>query len=211
MLPRRFSFAVLVAVALLLSGCATGPKRHINACNAIATDAVENIECVQSRLRADPSTPMGVQARVDFLAVAAHSLRSRVRAGQITREQAQLTYSSLGRELDASPSYASTAYVSKQTLDILGLPTDTNAFSQYVQPAVEAARTFTNSAISKGGGARYRSGSVRHRNVRTSFCKGLLQKRRHICPPSYAFSTGYRTRAPMNSRGGCLRHVPTAL
>lgn len=153
MLPRRFSFAVLVAVALLLSGCATGPKRHINACNAIATDAVENIECVQSRLRADPSTPMGVQARVDFLAVAAHSLRSRVRAGQITREQAQLTYSSLGRELDASPSYASTAYVSKQTLDILGLPTDTNAFSQYVQPAVEAARTFTSSAISKGGGA----------------------------------------------------------
>lgn len=138
-----FRFIVAAALAALiaaLGGCATGPERHVKACAAIAVDAVSGIECIQQKLRADPSTPEGFQLRIDFMAIAAQRLSARVGAGEITREQARLAYEALVRELD-TPSRLSftTAYVSQSTLDVIGLSTDSPAFNRYVKPAFSSS------------------------------------------------------------------------
>lgn len=153
MLIQKFAAVVVAALALLMTGCASGPQTHVDACKAIATDAVSSIECVQERMRADPSTPEGVQARIDFMVVAARSLNARVGSGAITRDEARSAFEALGRELDGAAGLSnSTAYVSPQTLDVLGLPSDTMAFNRYVQPSPSVRSGFKNLATGSASG-----------------------------------------------------------
>lgn len=153
---RRWMVGTILGLALLLGGCVTGPMRHVNACKAQVTEAVEAIDCVQARMRTDPSTAEGAQARIDFMAASVRSLKARVDSGAISREQARGALDALGRELEGPPGSRpeSTAYVSKDTLDVIGLPADTAAFNRFVQPSPLAASSFTNGANgSSGSGA----------------------------------------------------------
>lgn len=153
-MPRWLTGA-LVAITLLLHGCATGPQRYVNACTAQTTDAVERVECIQARLRSDPQTPKGVQARIDFMVIAVRSLRSRVQAGEITREQAQAAMQALGRELEGPPGTRpeTTSFVSKQTLDWIGLPAGASEFGRFVQPATAALGDVGGGGASNATGA----------------------------------------------------------
>lgn len=143
---RRWMLGTILGL-VLLSGCATDPVQHVNACKAQTTDALDGIECIQGRMRTDPSTPEGAQARIDFMVLAVRSLRGRVDSGAITREQARGAMEALGRELEGPPGSRpeSTSFLSKETLDVIGLPADTAAFSQFVQPSSLAASRFTGS------------------------------------------------------------------
>lgn len=142
---RQLIAAAVIGLAVVLAGCASEPQKHVDACRELATNAVAHIECVQGRLRSDPFTPQDVQSRIDFMAVSARSLDARMAAGEITREEAQATYETLGRELDRPPAPgSSTVYLSKETLDVIRLPADTPAFSRFIQPAPSARGAYTN-------------------------------------------------------------------
>jgi hypothetical protein len=142
---QRLVAAATLGLAALFAGCASNPQRHVDACKEIASSPTANIECIQTRLRTDPSTPEPLQSRIDFMAASSRTLDARITAGEITSDHARSAYETLGRELDRPPVAGTlTVYVSKETLDAIGLPADTLAFSRYVQPVAAARGAYKN-------------------------------------------------------------------
>lgn len=172
-LYRKIATAAVLGTSLLFVGCASRPQQYVNACKAENVDAIAAIDCVQARLQSDPTTQPGIQARVDFMAIAVRSLKTRVELGQITPDQARIASDALGRELDGLPGTGPTGvvYVSQPVLEVVGFTPNAAAFNRYVQPSAAAFSSYRgNSSLGSGGTAGGVGAGLDRAPCVTSYC-----------------------------------------